>query len=88
MTDKKLGIIETLQRVGEDNVRLQFVANSMTNIQLKKSGDVLVTFATGKESITPNDVASGQLRNVGVILWLPKPLVDKAVSDFAAEVPL
>ena len=79
---RKLGIIELLQRVGEENVSLQFLAQSMDGITMARNGDARVTFVT--HAINATEVAVGTPRNVGIILWLPAPLVEQARTAWAA----
>jgi hypothetical protein len=42
---------------------------------------VSVTFLTGADSISPDEVASGNYKHVGLVLWLPKDKVDEAVQS-------
>lgn len=88
MSVKPLGIIELLQRVGENNIRLQFLGSSLANVQAKKNGDVLVTFATGLDLFAPIDAIADKPRNVGVVLWLPQADVERATAEHEAGQPV
>jgi hypothetical protein len=41
-----MGIIELLQKVGEENVRVQNLLDSATNFSLRKSGVTAITLLT------------------------------------------
>jgi hypothetical protein len=78
----KLGLTELLGRIGDDNIQFQNIEHDMTNIALGKGGrDCKVTFATDPKFINPTMAATGQLKYVPLVLWLPKELVDKAMED-------
>jgi len=75
----KIGIVEFLRRIGDDNIKFQNLASNMTNIQLVRKGKATqITFLTDPNFITPNDVAHGGGKYIGLVLWLPRDLVDKA----------
>jgi hypothetical protein len=78
-----LGIIELLTRIGEDNVRVQNVMESLTRASLRRASKrVKVTeicFAT--DAITPTEMMRDDCPTVGLVLWLPRVLVDKARAD-------
>lgn len=78
MEDKPLGIIELLQRVGEDHIRLQNMVHSLTNIRMLRGGDVKVEFVTGSQFISAGEVAAGKFRNVALLLWLDSDRVSEA----------
>jgi hypothetical protein len=77
-----MGIIELIQRVGEDNVKLQNLVESADVISTNKKGETRVSFWT--DGITATESATGQFANVGLVLWLPKELVDKAKAEACA----
>ena len=79
---RTVGIIELLERVGEDNVQLQNLVESMDDISVNKRGDSRVSFWTN--GINATEIAVGKARNVGLVLWLPTELVEKAKADSAA----
>jgi hypothetical protein len=76
-----MGIIELLERVGEDNIQLQNLVESMDGISMR-GADSRVSFWTN--GINPTEIAVGKARNVGLVLWLPTELVEKAKADSAA----
>ena len=81
-----LGIIELLTRIGEDNIRLQNLMESATNFQGRgKRGAraCAVTFLT--DQITPSEVLQEHPQHVGLVLWLPTALVEKAKTDHDHE---
>jgi hypothetical protein len=75
---KKLGIIELMTKVGEDNVRFQPLPTCLVKI-VQKRHDVEVTFAT--DAITPDEVAEGSSKNTCLIVWMPSDLVNAAVAE-------
>lgn len=77
-----MGIIELLERVGENNVQLQNLVESMDGITVNKHGDSRVSFWTN--GINPTEIAVGKARNVGLVLWLPTDLVEKARAESEA----
>lgn len=79
--DTTVEYVELLTRIGDDNIKLQNVLSNMTNIVEKKNGDVQITFVTGKMFVTPNEVARGEFRHVGLLLWLPKKMVDEIFAE-------
>lgn len=78
-----LGIIELLTRIGEDNIRLQNLVESATNFQSRKRGATAITFLTNQ--MNPDEVFRNTPRHVGLVLWLPAELVEKARKDHARE---
>jgi len=61
---------ELIQKVGEENIGVQYVAQCMTSISFnEKLQSSKVTIETDK--ITPNDIVLNE-GNVGLILWVPK----------------
>jgi hypothetical protein len=84
---RKLGIIELLTRIGEDNIRLQKLVESATHFKLKgKRGhqETAITFMTNQ--MNPTEVFRKKARNVGLVLWLPSELVEKAQADHRTDV--
>lgn len=72
---------EWLAKVGDENISIQNLRENMTNIRLVKKGrEVEVTFVTGPNFITPNDVAAHRESHVGLVIWVPKELSDKALG--------
>ena len=83
-----MGVIELLRRVGEDYVRVQNVVESMAGIRLKgKRGRQYTEITFGTDAITPSDVMRNDCPMVGLVLWLPRNLVEKAKAEHAAGAP-
>lgn len=83
-----LGIVELLMRVGETNVLIQNLMQSVTDLRSRKRGDVVITFATNQ--ITPADLLCvtdkpwAQMPMTGLVLWMPTPLVQAAIRAHVA----
>lgn len=78
----KLGLCEFLSRIGDDNIKFQNVVHDLKGIQLVRKGkETQITFLTDPAFITPNDVMSGKPRYMGIVLWLPMELVEKAKAE-------
>ncbi len=83
---KKLGIIELLTRIGEENIKLQNLVESATNFALRgKRGhqETAITFLT--DQMTPDEIFRKQPRHVALVLWLPTDLVEAARKAHDAE---
>lgn len=79
---RPMGLIELLTRVGEDNVRVQPMLDSVTNIRLtKRDRDSVVTFVTGSHLLNPNDLLAEKVRHIPLILWISSELADKARAE-------
>lgn len=89
MVEPRLGIIELLQRVGEDEVRVQFLHSDMTDVRTNsKHTETHVTFATDPDIITATDVGRSEVRYVGMVVWMPAGLVEEARRANAAGEPI
>ncbi len=63
-------IVEMFLAIGPENICLQMLDDSLTNITArKKHRDCLVTFATNQ--FTPNDIVS-ESGKVGLIVWVER----------------
>ncbi len=78
-----LGIIELLTRIGEEHIRLQNLVESATNFASRKRGHTAITFLT--QEMEPNEIAAGNPRNVGLVLWLPADRVKAAREAWQKE---
>ncbi|AKO61075.1 hypothetical protein AXI76_gp174 [Pseudoalteromonas phage H101] len=72
-----MGILELLSKVGEDNLRLQFINNSVIDVKDKKvTKDTEITFATA-------EVNTNQLVNdtgkVGIVVWIDREDYNKSI---------
>lgn len=72
---KPMGIIELLQRIGEEKVLIQNLLNDMTNITAGKR-ETKITFATNQ--LTPGEVAFGVPKMHALVIWMPTDEVDRA----------
>lgn len=64
-----MSIIELLNKVGIENVKVQPLNTSLTNSRETKHKDTELTFATNQLSTT--DVAMGT-GPIGLVLWIPR----------------
>lgn len=81
-----LGIIELLRRVGEDKVFVQNLIENTTNVRLKGRRETVVTFVTGPQFIQPAHMMDPtSAPYVGLMLWLPAPLVSAARAERQPE---
>lgn len=72
----KNGIINLLTHVGEDNVAVQFLRHSVTNVAQRRD-HTAVTFATEKGNIDPADLLPGaQQKKIALIVWLDADKVE------------
>lgn len=74
-----LSIIELLEQVGVDRVRVQPLMEVLTNVRSRKRGGTEVSFMTDSSIFAPFDVLDTP-RNVGLIVWLPEPDVARVRS--------
>lgn len=72
---KPLSLFALIEAVGVDNIRVQNLLQSMTDIRTDKRGDSKVTFGT--DQINATQVATNTTRMMGIILWLPKDLIPR-----------
>ncbi len=70
-----MSIIELLEKVGPENVRVQYLHECALRAQKTKLG-CQVTFATSE--ITPNDLLSAPSK-IGIIVWIPKEKYTEAI---------
>lgn len=82
---RPFGLIEFVTRVGEDNVRVQPLVESVTNIRRRKPSDSVVTFVTSQEFLNPNDFLAERQRYIGLVLWIPRELVEQARAAHQQE---
>ena len=65
-----MGLLELIRSIGEGNIKVQAVNNSVVNIKDKKrTKDTEVTIATNE--INANDIATNKGR-VGLIVWISR----------------
>jgi hypothetical protein len=81
-----MGLIELVTRVGEDNVKVQPMLESITNIRLRnRSRESVVTFVTGSDLLTPADLMNHSVRYRPLVLWIPEERVGKALKEHSDE---
>lgn len=78
-----MGITELLQRIGDDNVRLQNLLEGDVDVTKTKHG-TKITFYTDPENLNPASALNGHDK-VCLILWLPRKLVDAALKPPTSE---
>lgn len=74
-----LGITELCRRVGDDNIKLQRLFESISNVRTNKRGDTSITFQTNQ--ITATDFVNDNPKMVGFVIWMPKELVGKVRDE-------
>ncbi len=84
MTDRHLGIIELLTRVGEERVQLQGLNDAISNARQGKRGVTFITFGT--QLLTPGDLISDE-QDVFLVVKLPRADVERAKREHAEAVP-
>jgi hypothetical protein len=82
--DRPLGIIELLTRIGEENVCLQNLLESATSVEARKRGQTAITFLTNQ--MNPSDLVQATPTKIGLVLWLPADLVEKARQEHAEAI--
>lgn len=72
---------EVLARIGLDNIKVQYLADSMSNIALKNS-ETEISFVT--KEITPNDAMNGTSKTA-MIVWIDSNDYNRAVQEVKSE---
>lgn len=70
-------ISEIISKVGEENIRVQFINKAMTGIRNTRDG-IEVSFLT--EAIDPNDVMHNTGK-IGLVLWVPREIWEKIAKE-------
>lgn len=69
---------ELILAVGDDNVVFQNLLNDASSVDLTKHG-TKITFYT--DAISPVEMlAGGETKKMGLVLWLPRDLVNAAIA--------
>lgn len=72
-----MGILELLSKVGEDNLRLQFINNSLVDVKdIKVTQDTEITFATAEVNTTQLVNDTGK---VGIVVWMDREDYNKSI---------
>lgn len=82
-----LGVEALVRYVGDDRLFFQNLDHVATDYSLKrgKRGEATLTkisFLT--DAITPTEVMNGTTKMIGLVVWLPRDLVAKALADARA----
>jgi hypothetical protein len=86
---KALPLSRLIELVGDDNVRLDYLQETITGATARKKLKLTeISFLTS--GITPNEVFGWTMNPprvsvVGIMVWLPKALVDQALATHKAE---
>jgi hypothetical protein len=80
-----MSIIELLEKVGPENIRVQYVDQCFESAEYsKKKGGVSMKILTKEVSV--DDLLAGSFKKCGMIIWFdrdlyPKPEPEKAPDD-------
>lgn len=73
---------ELILAVGDDNVVFQNLLNDAQTIDKTRHG-TKITFYT--DAIQAEELLGGQTKKIGLVLWLPRDLVDAAMAKAKAQ---
>ena len=74
---EKIGISDLLSSIGSDNIKYQYISQSMEGIKVVR-GVTVVSFAT--DAITPNDVVMDTGPR-GIVLWVDNDIMKHRLSE-------
>lgn len=77
---RKLGLIELISRIGEDNILIEPTHDNLCGAQSRKGGLTEIRLLTSQ--VNPTQIASNSWPKVGLVVWMPRELVDKVREDF------
>lgn len=60
------GIVRLLEKIGEENIRCQFISQSMKKITMDKKGESTISFYT--QEMSPSTIN----KKVGLVVWFDK----------------
>ncbi|WNA15532.1 hypothetical protein [Acinetobacter phage HFM1] len=72
-------LTQVLNKIGDDNIRLQFINTSLVGFKETKR-ELQVTFATEKENKPLQHT-----KRMGIVIWIDEAQYHQAVSDCSAE---
>ncbi|MGL5529073.1 MAG: hypothetical protein ACRDCI_12010 [Plesiomonas shigelloides] len=78
------GLVELFSEIGNDNLEYQNLISAMEKITKTKDGASRIQFLT--ESITPNDVMSGDGK-VGIVVWVDRDKFQSALDVVKSKKP-
>lgn len=70
---------ELIAQVGEQNILVQRMDNAITGARLLREGGVELKVVTGQVSVA--EVALGDFKMHGLILWIPRDLLATALPN-------
>ena len=76
-------ISELILAVGDDNVIFQNLLNDAHSIDKTKNGTKITFYTDGVQA--EEVLYGGKSKNIGLVLWLPRDLVDAAVAKERAQ---
>lgn len=76
---------ELIAAVGDENVRFQNLLNDAQTVDKTKHGTKITFYTDGVQAEELLGGDSGKTENVGLVLWLPRKLVDAAVAAEKAK---
>lgn len=74
---ERIGISDLLSSIGSDNIKYQYISQSMEGIKVVR-GVTVVSFAT--DAITPNDVVMDTGPR-GFVLWVDNDIMKQRLSE-------
>ena len=74
---ERIGISDLLSSIGSDNIKYQYISQSMEGIKVVR-GVTVVSFAT--DAITPNDVVMDTGPR-GIVLWVDNDIMKQKLSE-------
>lgn len=77
-----LKLSELIAVVGDDNIKLQNLLESLDSATTTKKNGTKLSFFT--DQITPTEIMRGTQTVVGLVIWLPK---DKVAAALKSNIP-
>lgn len=69
---------ELIAAVGDDNVRFQNLLDDAQTIDKTKHGTKITFYTDGIQA--EELLGDGKTKNIGLVIWMPRDLVDAAVA--------
>ena len=77
-----MGLINVIKAVGEEGIKVQYLANCMKGITTNKKGISTISFST--DVVTTDNVMRGN-GYVAMILWIPRDKAEAQVREQQAK---
>lgn len=74
-----LKLSELVASVGDENIKLQNLLDSLDAATTTKKNGTKISFFT--DQITPTEIMRGSETVVGLVIWLPKDRVNAAIKS-------